>query len=129
MHESDYEAEEDEDYDEEVCKQTMERVQRDEEDMHGDDLLDSDDNGGSHDNQHVEVSDEHPRKKDVWCYKLEAFLNHFMEINFSLLFVLGTCLSLDEMIISFSGRSNETYHIKNKPIQKGYKFFALTTTE
>eukprot|EP00957_Ditylum_brightwellii_P175453 13357293-Ditylum_brightwellii.AAC.1 len=33
------------------------------------------------------------------------------------------------MMIQFSGRSNETHLIKNKPIQEGYKFFALTTTE
>eukprot|EP00957_Ditylum_brightwellii_P188176 14325466-Ditylum_brightwellii.AAC.1 len=65
MHENDYEAEEDKDDDEEVCEQTMERVQRDEEDMRGDDLSDSDDDEGSHDNQPVEDSDEHPRKKDV----------------------------------------------------------------
>eukprot|EP00957_Ditylum_brightwellii_P147088 11199625-Ditylum_brightwellii.AAC.1 len=71
--------------------------------MHGDDLSDSDDDEGSHDNQPAGDSDEHPRKKDVWCYKLEAFLDHFREINFSLLFVLGTCLSLDEMMIQFSG--------------------------
>eukprot|EP00957_Ditylum_brightwellii_P035533 2693917-Ditylum_brightwellii.AAC.1 len=32
-------------------------------------------------------------------------------------------------MIRFSGRSNETHHMKNKPIQEGYKFFALTKTE
>eukprot|EP00957_Ditylum_brightwellii_P161018 12258812-Ditylum_brightwellii.AAC.1 len=88
--------------------------------MHGDDLSgvisDDDDDEGSHDNQPAEDCDEHPRKKDVWYYKLMAFLNHFREINFSLIFVLGMCLSLDEMMIRFSGRSNETYRMKNKPI-------------
>eukprot|EP00957_Ditylum_brightwellii_P150968 11495273-Ditylum_brightwellii.AAC.1 len=57
------------DEEEEVCEQTIERVQRDEEDMHGDDLSgvmsDDDDDEGSHDNQPAEDSDEHPRKKDV----------------------------------------------------------------
>eukprot|EP00957_Ditylum_brightwellii_P045962 3486569-Ditylum_brightwellii.AAC.1 len=33
------------------------------------------------------------------------------------------------MMIQFSGRSNETHCIKNKPIWGGYMFFALTTTE
>eukprot|EP00957_Ditylum_brightwellii_P028804 2176174-Ditylum_brightwellii.AAC.1 len=65
MHENDYEAEENEDDDEEVCEQTMERVQRNEEDMHGDHLSDSDDDEGSHDDQPAEDSDEYPRKKDV----------------------------------------------------------------
>eukprot|EP00957_Ditylum_brightwellii_P180812 13774739-Ditylum_brightwellii.AAC.1 len=70
MHESNYDAEEEkEEEEEEVCKQTMGRAQRDEEDMHGDDLSgvmsDADDDEGSHDNQPVEEGDEHPRKKDV----------------------------------------------------------------
>eukprot|EP00957_Ditylum_brightwellii_P154164 11731840-Ditylum_brightwellii.AAC.1 len=34
MHESDYDTDEDEEEEEEVCEQIMERVQRDEEDMH-----------------------------------------------------------------------------------------------
>eukprot|EP00957_Ditylum_brightwellii_P154626 11768405-Ditylum_brightwellii.AAC.1 len=33
------------------------------------------------------------------------------------------------MMIQFSGRSNETHRMKNKPIWEGYKFFALTPTE
>eukprot|EP00957_Ditylum_brightwellii_P154998 11797541-Ditylum_brightwellii.AAC.1 len=62
-------------------------------------MSDSDDDEGSHDNQPAEDSGEHPRKKDVWYYKLEAFLNHIREINFNLIFALVTCLSLDEMMI------------------------------
>eukprot|EP00957_Ditylum_brightwellii_P142720 10874812-Ditylum_brightwellii.AAC.1 len=92
-------------------------------------MSDSDEDKGNHDNQPVEDSSENLRKKDVWYYNLEVFLNHIREINVSLIFVLGTCLLLDEMKIQFSDRSNETHHIKNKPIQEGYKFFALMTTE
>eukprot|EP00957_Ditylum_brightwellii_P062421 4737201-Ditylum_brightwellii.AAC.1 len=66
-------------------------------------MSDSDDDEGSHDNQPVEDSGEYPRKTDVWYYKLEIFLNHIREINFSLILVLGTYLSLDEMMIQFSG--------------------------
>ena len=44
-----------------------------------------------------------------------------------LIFTLGTVLALDEMMIRFMGRSNETHRIKNKPIKKGYKFFVLAT--
>eukprot|EP00957_Ditylum_brightwellii_P060002 4555284-Ditylum_brightwellii.AAC.1 len=71
---------------------------------------------------------EHPRKKHVWYYKIEAFINHVREMNYDLIHVLGTCLYLDEMMICFVGRSVETHHTKNKPIGEGYKFFALTTT-
>eukprot|EP00957_Ditylum_brightwellii_P141884 10809171-Ditylum_brightwellii.AAC.1 len=33
------------------------------------------------------------------------------------------------MMIQFSGRSNKTHRIKNKPIGEGYKFFALSTSQ
>eukprot|EP00957_Ditylum_brightwellii_P199213 15186483-Ditylum_brightwellii.AAC.1 len=70
MHESDYEAEEDADDDEEVCKQIMERVQRDEEDMHCDDLSrvisDSDDDEDSHDYQPAKDSG---RSNETHCIK------------------------------------------------------------
>lgn len=34
-------------------------------------------------------------------------------------------VSIDEMMIRFSGRSAHTVHIKNKPIPKGFKIFSL----
>ena len=43
------------------------------------------------------------------------------------IYILGTILSLDEMMIRFFGRSYETHRMKNKPIKEGYKFFVLTT--
>eukprot|EP00957_Ditylum_brightwellii_P182829 13926703-Ditylum_brightwellii.AAC.1 len=77
----------------------------------------------------VDEDKEHPQKKHVWYYKIEAFINHVREINFDLIHILGTCLSLDEMMIRFSGRSCETHQIRNKPLGEGYKFFALTTSQ
>eukprot|EP00957_Ditylum_brightwellii_P108291 8261618-Ditylum_brightwellii.AAC.1 len=101
--------------------------------MHGNDLSSdmsgSDENEASCNNHPFEDSSEHPRKKDVWYYKLEAFLNHIRGINFSLIYVLGMYLSLDEMMIRFYSRSNETHCIKSKPILEGQKCFALITTE
>eukprot|EP00957_Ditylum_brightwellii_P074033 5625390-Ditylum_brightwellii.AAC.1 len=47
------------------------------------------------------------------------------DINFDVIFVLGTCLSLDEMMICFMGRSSETHCMKNNPIKEGFKFFTL----
>eukprot|EP00957_Ditylum_brightwellii_P175294 13344773-Ditylum_brightwellii.AAC.1 len=71
----------------ELHKQTLERVQRDEEHLHQDDLaLDmsaSNDDDDAVEDESFEVNDkgedkgtEHPRKKEVWYYKLEAFINH-----------------------------------------------------
>lgn len=63
----------------------------------------------------------------VWFHKLQSFIDHVQEVSFQLIFVLGTLLSLDEMMIQFCGRSAETHWIKNKPIGEGYKLFVLTT--
>ena len=45
-----------------------------------------------------------------------------------LIFILGTNLALDEMMIRFMGRSIETQQMKNKPIAEGFKFFVLATS-
>ena len=38
-------------------------------------------------------------------------------------------LAIDEMMIRFLGRSAETHRMKNKPIDQGYKIYALPTLE
>ena len=67
--------------------------------------------------------------KVVWFEKLRPFVNHFRDVSEGLIHILGTNLSIDEMIVRFRGRSNETHRIKNKPIGEGYKFFTLSTTD
>lgn len=63
----------------------------------------------------------------VWFQKLKPFIDHVRLISANLIWILGTFLSLDEMMIRFMGRSAETHRIKGKPIGEGYKFFVLTT--
>jgi len=46
-----------------------------------------------------------------------------------LIYELGSVLAIDEMMIRFRVKSNETHRIKNKPIAEGYKFFVLATRE
>ena len=48
-------------------------------------------------------------------------------VSYDLVWILGSILSLDEMIIRFKGSSMETHRINNKPIVEGYKFFVLAT--
>eukprot|EP00957_Ditylum_brightwellii_P174861 13314107-Ditylum_brightwellii.AAC.1 len=43
-------------------------------------------------------------------------INHVRDASSSFIKVLGTLLSLDEMMIRFMGRSVETHHMKNKQI-------------
>jgi len=93
----------------------MERVDREEAygtrddesvDVSDDELIDDGDGDGEKGKvQQEDVDSEvnHPRKDHIWYYKIEAFINHVREINSDLIHVLGTCLSLDEMIIRFLG--------------------------
>ena len=63
----------------------------------------------------------------VWFNKIEPLINHFRNVSFLIVFILGTLLSFDEMMVQFMGRSGETHQIKHKPIGEGYKLFTLTT--
>ena len=107
----------DDDDDDDLMEITMERIQRNQEEE-----LES----KSEEEEEDEVSKE--SKKVVWFEKLKFLITHVREISYLLVFILGTVLSLDEMMIRFKGRSNETHRIKNKPIKEGYKFFVLCTS-
>ena len=69
------------------------------------------------------------KKKNVWFKKLVPIVEHFRNTSLSLVFTLGSNVAIDEMIIRFRGRSNETHRIKNKPIGEGYKFFVVSETD
>ena len=66
-------------------------------------------------------------KKNVWYSKLSMLIDHVCEVSFACIYILGTILSFDEMMIRFCGRSVETHRMQNKPIREGYKFFVLAT--
>ena len=51
------------------------------------------------------------------------------EVTFSLIFTLGTMVSLDSMMIILMGRSIEKCRIKNKPINEGHTLFVLATKD
>ena len=74
-----------------------------------------------------ELDSEEIESRELWYSKLTFFIDHVREVSYSLIHVLGTFLSLDEMMIRFFGRSVETHRMKNKPIKEGYNFFVLTT--
>ena len=56
--------------------------------------------------------------------KLEPLMSHFRYTSKDL-WELGCKLSVDEMMIVFSGRSKETVRMRNKPVPCGYKMWAL----
>ena len=53
-------------------------------------------------------------------------LHTFRRTSLELIQMLGTHLSIDEMMIRFSGRSGQTHRMKNKPVKEGYKWMVLT---
>ena len=77
-----------------------------------------------------EESDKDSEKnKKIWYTKVQPIVDHVRKKSAQLIHMLGTLLSFDEMIIRCLARSIETYQIKNKPIDQGYKLFALTTSK
>ena len=101
-----------EDDDEQIIEQRVERVQRDQQD--------------AGDAENV-VADDDEKVELLWYHKVKPVVDHIRKKSLELIFILGTFLALDEMMIRFCGRSIETHRIKNKPIKEGFKFFVLAT--
>ena len=60
----------------------------------------------------------------VWYHKVENWVDHINTVSQH--FVKpGSIVSLDEMMRLFKGRSIQTYMMRNKPIKKGFKFWAV----
>ena len=55
-----------------------------------------------------------------WHMKLEP-LASLLRTKFQKYVVLGQNVSFDEMIVPFSGRSQHTLKMKNKPVLEGFK--------
>jgi Transposase IS4 len=59
-----------------------------------------------------------------WHTKLEP-LASLLRTKFKAYVVLGQNVSFDEMMVPFAGRSQHTLKMKNKPVKKGFKIWAL----
>jgi len=59
-----------------------------------------------------------------WYMKLEP-LASILRTRFQAYVILGQNVSFDEMMIPFSGRSQHTLKMQNKPILEGFKVWAL----
>lgn len=105
-----------------MVEQDMERVQMDQEEETV---------STSEEKEEESKASENDNEKDgdTWFSKLKPLVDHVRDVSFELVFILGTILSLDEMMIRFMGRSAETHRMKNKPISEGFKFFVLATKE
>ena len=108
----------DDDGDDELVEQVGERVMADQ-----DNLEDSEESDGDSENE----KEDEANKKPGWFDKLKVLIDHVCDVSSNLIHTLGTCLSLDEMMIRFKGKSLKTHRIKKKPIKEGFKFFVLST--
>ena len=108
----------DEDNDGELVKLWVEILQLDQELQIGDDK-----------NPILEEDTPETNETRVWYEKKKPLVDHVREKSQDLiLFVLGTFLALDRMMIWFMGWSKETHRMKNKPIKEGFKSFILAIT-
>ncbi len=62
----------------------------------------------------------------TWFHKVENFLEHVNTVLKGLVDKLNDFLSLDEMMKLFKVCSSQTHIMKNKPIKKGFKFWAIS---
>ena len=63
-------------------------------------------------------------KKNPYYTKVEPLLSHICDTS-KKLYIPSSNVSVDEMMVRFSGRSNHTIRIRGKPTPEGYKIFAL----
>ncbi len=59
-----------------------------------------------------------------WYMKLSPLFELLRE-RFKAFVILGQNISVDEMMIPFTGRSRHTLKMKNKPVGEGFKIWAL----
>src|SRR5210317_2027807 len=82
----------------------------------------SDEEEGDEDDPHGLASQE---ETEVWYHKAKPVLDHVESVSQKFCIHPGFCISIDEQMKKFKGRSAQTVRMKNKPIKEGFKFFAI----
>ena len=103
-----------------ITPPTLETSQTDGDDDPGDPQF-CDDNDDDLSNDDDGVTQEEDNR---WFKKVGPLFDHVRDV-IKTLFIPGSRLGLDEMMVRFYGRSAETFRIKTKPIGEGYKVIAL----
>ncbi len=81
---------------------------------------------GTDDNENDVANDDEVQS---WYHKVEDFLDHVNKTSQKLVNKSSDFLSLNEMMKLFKGWSTQTHMMKNKPIKKGFKFWANSCSE
>ena len=121
MGEDESEENEDELVEIDCCATT--RIEQEEEEVDNSEEGEEDDSVG----EEMDKNGESVSQK-VWFDKVHILIDHIRVVSVGMIYILGTWLSIDEMMARFMGRSIETYRMKNKPILEGFIFFVLTTS-
>ena len=72
-----------------------------------------------------EVDEENPPIDARWYAKAAPFIDQANRISQKLCKFPGFCVSVDEMMRLLKGRSVQSFHMKQKPIKEGYKFWSI----
>ncbi|CAG8703026.1 9910_t:CDS:1 [Dentiscutata erythropus] len=73
--------------------------------------------------RYLHISDINSEKL-YWFDKVEPLMSHVRNIS-KQMYVPGSNVAIDEMIVWFSGHSKHTFKMKNKSISEGYKIISL----
>ena len=84
------------------------------------DETDSDDEGEDMDND-----DGSQPPDERWFAKAAPIINLVNKTSKKVCKFPAFCVSIDEQMKKFKGRSGQTFRMKNKPISEGYKFWAI----
>eukprot|EP00957_Ditylum_brightwellii_P065604 4975445-Ditylum_brightwellii.AAC.1 len=98
----------------------LERVQQEQDEE--EDKSDEKDNDETNEEEEEAKTMSSPK---VWYFKLQQWIDHVRDVSTALIWILGTYLSLNKMMMRFCGCFLETHRMKNKPIKEGNKFFCL----
>ena len=98
-----------------LVEQQFERVQREQMEAETEEETNDDDDT----NTGISSEDtQQNQEQTIWFSKLKPLIDHVRDVSFSLVHILGTFLSLDEMMIRFMGRFRETHRIKTKQLRR-----------
>ena len=84
------------------------------------DKTDSDDEG-----EDMEDDDSSEPPDERWFAKAAPIIDLVNETSKKVCKFPAFCVSIDEQMKKFKGRSGQTFRMKNKPISEGYKFWAI----
>ena len=84
------------------------------------DKTDSDDEG-----EDMEDDDSSQPPDERWFAKAAPIIDLVNETSKKVCKFPAFCVSIDEQMKKFKGRSGQTFRMKNKPISEGYKFWAI----